>query len=105
MGLEDLLSATVSDARTGVSGNDGRHAHHISIVPMHAPLEQAIQPEPLAYQQAAAAAEGLQRAPIVEHVHQQVNVAEVTFSPPEELPAPEGERISGTQGQLIWILR
>ena len=107
VGPEDVLSTTVPDATTGASVNDGRHAQRTSTVATHAQLEQATQPQPLAYQQATAAAvaEGLPRAPVVEHVHQQVNVAEVTFSPPEDLPAPEGERTSGAQGQPVWMLR
>ena len=107
VGSEGVLSSTAPDATAGVFAYDGQHAQHTSTPATHAQHGPAAPPQPLTYQQpaAAAAAESLQQTPMVEHVHHQVDVAEVAFSPPEELPTPESERTSGAQGQPVWMLR
>ena len=100
-------SGAVLDARTGSDVAGDARAQQTYTHAQHAPSFAEHSHQPLhSIQAAAASAVGLEAPlPVVEQVQQHVTVGEVSFSPPEDLPAPEGERLLNGQGQPVWMVR
>ena len=104
VGASDAFTSAVPDTTTGLDVTGDSRTQRRDTHAQHAQSQQ-----PPAHQQnmqaAAAAAAGTSLPSVVEHVHQQVTVGEVSFSPPEELPAHDGDPSSSAQGHPMWVLR
>ena len=104
VGASDTLASSSLQSTTGLGVTSDARAHRTDI---HAQYAQSQLPptHPQNTQAAAAAAAEVLVPSVVEHVSQQVTVGEVSFSPPEELHAQEGDPPASAQGHPLWVLR
>ena len=104
VGASDTLASSGLQPTTGLGVTSDARAHRTDI---HAQYAQSQPPStyPQSTQAAAAAAAEVMVPSVMEHVSQQVTVGEVSFSPPEELHAHEGDPPASAQGHPLWVLR